>query len=144
MDPLNECLCHLTRRQFLKRSGTHLGSIALGTLLAESLARAAPVDPANPLAPRSPHFPGRARQIIYLHMVGAPSQLDLFDYKPTLEKFDEQLCPVEFIEGKRFAFIRGHPKIAASKYRFARHGANGHEISELLPHLSKVADDISI
>jgi hypothetical protein len=144
MNPLEECLCHLTRRQFLKRSGTHLGSIALGTLLAESLAQAAAPDPANPLVARPSHFRGRARQVIYLHMVGAPSQLDLFDYKPTLEKFDGQLCPNEFIEGKRFAFIRGHPKIAASKYRFSRHGASGQEISELLPHLANVADDIAI
>ena len=144
MNPLDECLCHLTRRQFLKRSGTHLGSIALGTLLAESLARAAAPDPANPLAPRAPHFAGRAKQIIYLHMVGAPSQLDLFDHKPALEKLDGELCPPEFIEGKRFAFIRGHPKIAASKYRFARHGASGQEISELLPRFAKAADEIAL
>ena len=104
---MHECLCHLTRRQLLKRSGCHLGSIALGTLLAESLARAAAPDPANPLAARPPHFHGRAKLIIYLHMVGAPSQLDLFDYKPTLEKFDDQLCPIEFIEGKRAPLVSG-------------------------------------
>ena len=144
MDPLDTCLSHLTRRQFLRRSGTHLGSIALGTLLAESLVRAATPDPANPLAPRPSHFAGRAKQVIYLHMVGAPSQLDLFDYKPALEKLDGELCPPEFIEGKRFAFIRGHPKIAASKYTFSRHGVSGLEISELLPHLSRVADELTV
>jgi hypothetical protein len=140
MNPLNERLLGLTRREFLKRTGFSLGSMALGSLLAESYGHAAP----NPLSTRPPHFAPRAKQVIYLHMVGAPSQLDLFDHKPALQKFDDQLCPQEFIEGKRFAFLRGHPKIAASKYHFSRHGKCGHEISELLPNLSRIADEISI
>jgi uncharacterized protein (DUF1501 family) len=144
MNPLDDFLGHLTRRQFLQRSGTHLGSMALGTLLAQTFARGAAPDPAKPLAPRAPHFNGRAKRVIYLHMVGAPSQLDLFDYKPALEKLDGQLCPPEFIEGKRFAFIRGHPKIAASTYKFSKYGASGQEISELLPNLAKIADDLAI
>src|SRR5687768_9758053 len=144
MHPFDEYCQHVTRRAFLRRSGLGLGAMALGSLLTDSLFAAGPAGTRNPLAARPPHFAPRAKQVIYLHMVGAPSQLDLFDHKPALEKLDGELCPAEFIEGKRFAFIRGHPKIAASKYAFARHGASGHEISELLPHLSKVADEIAI
>src|SRR5262245_42252174 len=106
MDPLKEHLLQISRRHFLKRTGFSLGSIALGSLLAETLGHTSTTT-ANPLAARKPHFPGRAKQVIYLHMVGAPSQLDLFDHKPTLEKYDDKLCPQEFIEGKRFAFLRG-------------------------------------
>src|SRR5215207_9084918 len=144
MDPLHQHFLQISRRHFFKRSGFCLGSIALGSLLTEAFAKGAPAPPPNPLAPHKPHFPNPGQSVIYLHMVGAPSQLDLFDYKPNLEKFDDQLCPQEFIEGKRFAFLRGHPKIAASKFRFSKHGNSGQEISELLPNLSKVADDITI
>jgi hypothetical protein len=144
MDPLNEHLRQISRRQFIKRTGFNLGAIALGTLLTETFAQQGPASPGNPLAARPPQFAPRAKQIIYLHMVGAPSQLDLFDHKPKLEKLDGEPCPPELIEGKRFAFLRGHPKISASKYRFARHGQCGHEISELLPHLTRVSDDIAI
>ncbi len=144
MDPLKEHLLQISRRHFLKRSGFSLGSIALGSLLAETFGLAGTTSTPNPLAARKPHFLPRAKQVIYLHMVGAPSQLDLFDHKPTLEKYDDKLCPQELIEGKRFAFLRGHPKIAASKFKFSRHGQSGQSISELLPNLAKVADDITI
>ncbi len=143
MNPLQEHLSYLNRRHFFKRSGLALGAMALGSLLNETTLRAG-IKAADPLTPRQPHFPPRAKQVIYLHMVGAPSQLDLFDYKPALEKYDGKPCPKEFIEGKRFAFLRGHPNMAASKYRFSKHGQSGQEMSELLPHLAKVADDIAI
>jgi hypothetical protein len=143
MNPLNERLLHVTRREFFKRSGVGLGSMALGTLLAKSFAFASS-KPASPLAPRAPQFAPRAKQVIYLHMVGAPSQLDLFDHKPGLEKYDNQPCPKEFLEGKRFAFLRGHPNIAASKYKFTDHGKSGQRISELLPNLAGIADDITL
>ncbi len=136
---------HVTRRTFLKRSGLGFGAMALGSLLTEGLfASDATKGKANPLAPRSPHFAPRAKRVIYLHMVGAPSQLDLFDYKPALQKYDGKPCPDEFIQGKRFAFLRGHPTIASTKYNFQRHGKNGTEISELLPHLANVADEITV
>jgi hypothetical protein len=144
MNPLDDHLLQMTRRQFFKRTGFSFGSIALGTLLAESFTKAAAAGSTNPLGVRPPHFPARAKHVIYLHMVGAPSQLDLFDHKPALEKYDNQPCPREFIEGKRFAFLRGHPNIAASKYHFSQHGQSGQEISELLPNLAKVADDLAI
>ncbi len=149
MHPIEAHLRHVTRRTFLKRSGVGLGNIALGSLLANSLfaasnGAAASRGVQDPLAPRPPHFPARAKRVIYLHMVGAPSQLDLFDYKPELKKHDGKPCPEEFIKGKRFAFLRGHPNIAATNYAFQRHGQSGAEISELLPNLAKVADDIAL
>jgi hypothetical protein len=145
MNPLEEYCQHITRRAFLQRSGLGLGAMALSALLTESLF-AADVSGAarNPLAPRAPHFSPRAKRVIYLHMVGAPSQLDLFDYKPDLLKHDGKPCPDDFIKGKRFAFLRGHPNIAASRQEFQRHGRSGAEMSQLLPHLAKVADEIAI
>jgi hypothetical protein len=144
MNPLDEHLRQISRRHFFKRSGFSLGSIALGSLLADAFAQVTPGKIVNPLAAKLPHFPPKAKRVIYLHMVGAPSQLDLFDHKPTLDKYDDQLCPKELIEGKRFAFLRGHPKLAATKFKFARHGQSGAEVSELLPHLAKITDDIAI
>jgi uncharacterized protein (DUF1501 family) len=91
------------------------------------------------------HFAPRAKRIIYLFMAGAPSQLDLFDYKPALQKHDGDEIPQEFIpKGERFAFIKGTPRLLGSPYAFARHGQSGAEISELLPHTAKIADDIAI
>jgi len=98
----------------------------------------------NPLAPKLPHFPARAKSVIYMHMVGAPSQIDLFEHKPALDKYDGKPCPEEFIKGKRFAFLRGHPNIAASRYSFKRHGQSGAEISELLPWMASVADEFAV
>jgi Protein of unknown function (DUF1501) len=136
MHPLEAHWQNLTRRAFLHRSGVGLGAMALGGLLSHSLAGADG-------RPRSTHFAPRAKRVIYLHMVGAPSQLDLFDYKPALERHDGKPAPDAFIKGKRFAFLRGHPSIAASRFAFSRHGASGAEISELLPHLTGVADELT-
>jgi hypothetical protein len=144
MNPIEDHISQINRRYFLKRSGFALGSIALGSLLAKTFGATNVIKSPNPLIAHVPQFPARAKQVIYLHMVGAPSQLDMFDHKPQLEKFDDRLCPDEFIKGKRFAFLRGHPKIAASKFKFARHGNSGQVMSELLPHMAQVADDITI
>ena len=140
MNPLEAHYRAVTRRTFLQRSSVGLGAVALSSLLNERLFAAGP---ANPLAPRATHFPARAKRVIYLHMVGAPSQLDLFDLKPALRPLDGKPCPDELIKGKRFAFLRGHPTIAASRFAFARHGRSGAEISELLPHLATVADELA-
>lgn len=131
----------LDRRGFLQHSGFSLGAIALSQLLGES-AGAAPRE--NPLAPKQPHFAPRAKNVIYLHMIGAPSQLDLFDYKPKLNEFTGKPCPKEFTEGKEFAFIGGPLTLTGSPFKFAQHGQSGQTMSELLPHLSKVADDIAV
>jgi hypothetical protein len=130
------------RRQFFRQTGLTFGAAALATLLRESLG-ATPVA-ANPLAPRPPHFAAKAKSVIYLHMIGAPSQLDLFEEKPVLSQRDGQECPDELLQGKRFAFIGGKMKLAGSKFRFERHGQSGQVFSELLPHLSSVADELAI
>jgi hypothetical protein len=132
-----------TRRQFLQNTG--LGAIALATLLrgeghAEEAHRP---DPVNPMTPRPPHFAPKAKNVIYLHMSGAPPQHDLFDYKPKLVELHMKPCPDELLKGQRFAFIRGHPKLLGSPYKFARHGQSGAWVTELLPHLGGLVDDIA-
>jgi uncharacterized protein (DUF1501 family) len=127
----------LTRRQLLGRTGLTLGALALGSLMADE--GPTPEDS----RPRT-HFPPRARRVIYLHMIGAPSQLDLYDHKPELLRWDNRPCPEEFIRGRRFAFLRGHPSLSASRFRFARHGQSGQVFSELLPHLASVADELCV
>jgi hypothetical protein len=99
-------------------------------------------DPARPLAPASPHFAGTAKRVIYLHMAGSPSQHELFDYKPELEKFDGKECPREFLEGKQFAFIQGIPRMLGPQFPFKRHGRSGAWVSDRLPHFSTVVDDV--
>ena len=123
----------------------NLGAFALSSLLAESLsASPGPRAFADPLAARPSRFAPKATNVIYLHMIGAPSQLDLFDYKPKLVEHDGQACPSELLKGKRFAFIGGEMTLAGSQYRFKRCGDSGQQISELLPHLATVADDITL
>jgi uncharacterized protein (DUF1501 family) len=143
MNPVEQRLLDGTRREFFKRSGLGIGALALADLLHRDL-RAAPPPSTNPLAPRLPHFAARANHVIYLHMVGAPSHLDLYDHKPELVKHTGQLCPKEFIEGKRFAFIRGHPALLGTRFKFAPHGRAGIELSELLPQLATVADELCL
>jgi hypothetical protein len=100
--------------------------------------------PADPLALRRPHHAARAKQVIFLFMAGAPSHLELFDYKPQLAKFDGTLPPPELLKGYRAAFINPSSTLLGPKFKFARHGRSGAELSELLPRLSEVADDIAI
>ena len=136
-----------TRRHFLQRSGLGFGAAALATLFADE-ARGNPgvhtPGSPDPLAEKPSHFAPRAKRVIYLHMIGAPSYLDLFDHKPELKKRDGQECPAELLAGRRFAFIGGKMTLAGSRYNFARHGKSGLELSELLPHLATVADDIAV
>lgn len=132
----------VTRRWFLEQCGVGLGGIALGHLLA-STGRAEPAA-TNPLAPRSPHFAPKAKNVIFLFMAGAPSHLELFDYKPQLAKFNGTLPPPELLSGYRAAFINPNSKLLGPKFQFARHGACGAEISELLPHLAGVVDEVAI
>jgi hypothetical protein len=131
----------LTRRALFQRAGMGLGPLALGWLLGQE--RRASADSSDPPLAITHHHP-RAKSVIFLHMVGAPSQLELFDHKPTLAKYDGQPCPKELIEGKRFAFLRGHPSLLGPRFKFAQHGHSGVELSELLPHLATVADDIAV
>ncbi len=137
----------ITRRWFFKECGVGLGSIALAQLLgpgrasAQLLASAAPRDP---LAPKEPHFAPRAKRVIYLFMAGAPSHLELFDNKPELSRWNGRLPPAELLKGYRAAFINPNSALLGPKFQFARHGRCGAELSELLPHLATVVDDIAI
>ena len=131
---------HLTRRWFFKDCGVGLGAIALHSLLGDRTQAAA----VNPMAPRSPHFPGKAKRVIYLFMAGAPSHLELFDNKPQLTKFNGTLPPAELLKGYRAAFINPSSTLLGPKFKFARHGNSGIELSELLPNLSGVADQLTV
>ena len=141
-----------TRRQFFSRCGLGLGSIALASLLGDNLfgAEAAlrPPHPAldNPLAPKAPHFPARAKRIIYLFMAGGPSQFELFDYKPKLIELNGQPIPQSFIEGKRFAFMGSShgTKLLGTRREFKQHGQSGAWVSDLFPHTAKIVDEISL
>jgi len=133
-----------TRRYFL---GHSLGGLAALWLATQSRTAAAArgvlkKDPARPLAPSAPHFPATAKRVIYLHMAGSPSQLELFDYKPELKKHDGQDCPRAFLEGKQFAFIQGIPKLLGPVYPFKQAGQSGQWISDRLPLLETVIDDL--
>jgi hypothetical protein len=132
-----------TRRQFLKNCQTGIGAVALATLLKRDGAAGEAASSANPMTPRHSHFVPKAKSVIYLHMSGAPPQHDLFDCKPKLKELHMQPCPDELLKNQRFAFIKGHPKLLGSPYRFARHGQSGAWVSELLPHLSEEVDQVA-
>jgi hypothetical protein len=140
----DEYLKYRTRRQFFKDCTAGVGTMALASLLNENLFADAKPHADDPLAPRPAHFPAKARHIIYLHMAGAPSTLDLFDYKPKLIELNGQPCPESYIRGQQFAFIKGKPKLLGTPHKFRKHGKSGQEMSDILPHLSTVADDICI
>src|SRR5213596_660698 len=136
----------ITRRWFFRQCGVGLGSIALASLLGAEKALGKSAGPAvsNPLAPKQPHFKSKAKRVIYLFMGGAPSQLDLFDHKPALEKYNGQPVPQEVVMGQKYAFIKPDAALFASEFKFAKHGRCGAELSEALPHLAEVVDDIAI
>ena len=127
-----------TRRHFLSGCQLGLASMFLGS------ARAAASPAKGPLAPRRPHHPPKAKSVIYLHMAGGPSQLELFDPKPELQKHDGADCPQHLLEGKRFAFIKGVPQLLGTPYEFSRAGQSGTWVSELLPRFAEIADDVAI
>jgi hypothetical protein len=132
---------HVARRWFLQRCGVGLGAIALADLLGVP---ASGREADGPLAPRKPHFEAKAKRVIFLFMAGAPSQLELFDYKPRLAALDGKLPPASLIEGYRAAFINPGSKFLGPRFKFAKHGQSGAEISELLPHTAAMADDVAI
>jgi hypothetical protein len=132
----------IARRWFLGQCGVGLGHIALTSLLASE--GRAEVATSDPLRAKPPQYPAKAKNIILLFMGGGPSQFELFDYKPTLERLDGTLPPKELLDGYRAAFINPNSKLLGPKYKFAKHGQSSAEISELLPNLSKIADDLCI
>ena len=135
----------VARRYFLRDCGYGLGKIALASLLANHAGRTARAEQSTaPLAVRQPHFPPTAKRVIHLFMTGAPSQLELFDQKPLLTKFEGKPLPRSVIGDQRYAFIRPDASVLGPRFKFARHGECGAEISEMLPHLAKVVDNICL
>ena len=132
----------VTRRWFLQQCAVGLGGLALGNLIGGNASAA--IAGTNPLASRKPHFAAKAKRVIYLFQAGGPSHLEMFDHKPELAKWDGKLPPPELIKGYRSAFITPNSTLLGPKFKFARHGQSGAELSEIVPHLAKVADDIAI
>ncbi len=137
-----------TRRHFFHDCALGLGSIALASLLNDGRAKAAGPALVNPLAPRKGHHTARAKHVIFLFMAGGPSQLELFDHKPKLAELHGKPIPDEFLKGKRFAFMdtftKEKPKLLASRRKFAQHGQAGTWVSECLPHIAGIVDDIAV
>ncbi|MAH97254.1 MAG: sulfatase [Pedosphaera sp.] len=129
-----------TRRQFFESCGVGLGKIALGSLLADVSARAAK----TAFPPRATMFGARAKRVIFLFQAGAPSQLELFDHKPKLRELAGKPIPPSVIAGQRYAFIQPDAAVLAPQFEFSRHGQSGAELSDRLPHLAKIADEIAI
>lgn len=142
-------LADLTRRHFLGAGALGLGAVALNNLDGSSELRANHQAPSsgvddNPLAVKQPHFPAKAKNVIFLHMTGSPPHLDLFDYKPELVKRNGDDCPEEFFKGKQFAFTSGRPKLLGTPRTFKQHGESGAWVSDALPHLAEMVDDLCI
>lgn len=141
----------ITRRHFFGRAATGIGGVALAALANEQLLSgnagqllAAPATPTSALAVKPTHFAPKAKRVIYMHMAGSPSQLDLFDDKPKLRELTGQPCPDSLLKKERFAFIKGVPKMLGSPYTFTKHGQSGAEVTPLLPHFCKIVDDVAI
>jgi hypothetical protein len=130
----------ITRRYFFGQAGFGIGTLALSALLHDGPLAAE----TNPLAAKKPQFAPKAKNVIYLFMAGAPSQLDLFDYKPKLNQYDGQPIPADLVKGERFAFIKGTPLLLGSPHRFSRHGQSGAEVSHLLPNFSEIVDEVAL
>jgi hypothetical protein len=131
-----------TRRHFLRDCQVGLGGLALAGLLNEGAGAAVPA-PADPLAPRPAHFKAKAKNVIVIHLSGAPPHLDLFDYKPELVKRNDQPCPGSLLKGKTFAFTSGVPKLLGTPHRFAQRGKSGAWVSDVLPGIASIADDLT-
>ncbi|QDV68509.1 hypothetical protein Poly24_22180 [Rosistilla carotiformis] len=138
MDPRIEYAAFSTRRHFLQQSTAGVGAMALASLMAGDASGN------DPLAAAKPHFPAKAKRVIYLHMTGSPPNLDLFDYKPELAQRDDQDCPDHFIEGKTFAFTSGKPKLLGSPRKWKQCGSHGTWMSDAIPNFHKTADDMCI
>ena len=148
MTPEQRLLQFETRRHFFSRCGVGVGKIALASMLGGRLLSADTAKAVNPNAPKPPHFPPKVKNVIYLFMAGGPSQLELFDYKPALQQYDGKSAPESLLKGKRFAFMdtfsKEPPKLLGTRREFKRYGKSGTYVSELLPNIGSVADDIAL
>jgi len=140
-------LLNETRRHFFRRCGIGVGQIALTQLLSGGKLLAAPAASSSPMDPKPPHFPAKVKNIIYLFMAGGPSQLEMFDYKPKLQEYDGKPIPDSLVAGKRFAFMDAFAKeplrVLGTKREFKRYGQSGRWISDLLPNISTIVDDLA-
>ena len=144
---MNDPQQQLTRQAFLRYTGVGLGAIALRALLARDLGADVAKNNAgssSPFAPKPPHFAARAKRVIYLFMAGAPSQLDLFDYKPKLAELEGQPLPPSVIRGQRYAFIQPDAAVLGPRFKFAARGESGVEIADIMPNLARVVDEIAL
>lgn len=133
------------RRYFLQQCGLGFGAMAAASLMQrESYAADGNKTVAGPLAPKLPHFPAKAKQVIYMFHAGAPSHLELYDHKPELSKRNGQLPPAELLSGYRAAFIKPNSALLGPKFKFKPSGQSGMLLSEVLPHISGIADDICL
>ncbi|MCC6368199.1 MAG: DUF1501 domain-containing protein [Bryobacterales bacterium] len=147
MNVFDQAVMVETRRQFFARSATGIGMAALASLLNDDKARAATAGKAIGGLPGLPHFPPKAKRVIYLHMVGAPPQMDLLDYKPGMKAYFDKDLPESVRNGQRLTTMTSGQSrfpIAPSVFKFSQHGSNGTWISELLPNTAKMVDDIAI
>ncbi len=141
----NDLLSLRTRRHLFRDCGVGLGKIALASLMAGALGSGKTAQASRHGGlPGVPHFAGKAKRVIYLFMAGAPSQLELFDNKPKLKELEGKPIPPSVIKGQRYAFIQPDAAVLGPRFKFAKHGESGLELSETLPHLAKVADDITL
>lgn len=145
LSPFQEAaLLHQTRRHFLRDCTTGLGALWLASTSGRAWGAGPGLtkDLAHPLRPTAPPLPGKAKRVIYLHMAGSPSQLDLFDYKPELARQDGKDCPASLLAGKQFAFIQGVPKMLGPQFPFKQHGQSGQWVSDRLPLFASVIDEV--
>jgi hypothetical protein len=142
--PFSDRAEYLKRRWFLRECGVGLGAIAASSLLADETTRVMSQEADNPLAPKTAHYPAKAKRVIYMFQAGAPSHLEMFDFKPELAKRDGQLPPAELLKGYRAAFINPNSALLGPKFKYAPAGQCGMELSEVLPHTAKIADDICL
>ncbi|MCK5441636.1 MAG: DUF1501 domain-containing protein [Maribacter sp.] len=151
-EKINRDLQAKTRRHFIKNCASGLGGLALGSIFMGCDPLGVPKKQSNitfsdrdlnPLATLPPHFGPKVKSVIYLHMAGAPSQLEMFDYKPKLQKLHGQDCPQSLLEGRKFAFIKGTPKLMGPQAEFAQEGESGNWVSNFLPHFKKVVDEVA-
>ncbi|TWT91607.1 DUF1501 domain-containing protein [Neorhodopirellula pilleata] len=133
-----------TRRHFLKQSTAGIGGIALGSLLANESQGAGAAAAPSSLASKAPHFPAKAKRVIYLHMTGSPPNLDLFDYKPELARLSGTDCPDEFLKGREFAFTSGTPKLLGSPRQWKQVGQSGTWMSDAIPNFHEIADEMCV
>ncbi len=148
MTPYDSLLLGNTRRHFFQRCFVGLGQVALASLFRDGRIKASTLPKArNPLAPKDPHFAAKIKSVIYLFMAGGPSQLELFERKPELQRYSGKPIPKSFLEGKRFAFMesfqREPPKLLGTRREFKRYGQSGRYVSECLPHTAQMVDDMA-